>query len=158
MERNETLNRMNEIQHILKQNSHRIQELQQVPAVLEYIKLSKENKKLYEEANKLQEEYIESKQNTCSHLIWYYLGDNTDFYEMRSSCVCKCLECQKIEENHPRRFKRIIKTREKRIQLESEVLEYYNELKNLNILKDSEIYDRIKERYNDYPKIKVKKS
>lgn len=45
-----------------------------------------------------------TKQNNCSHPLWYFLKNDVDPHEGRTYWTCKCLECEKVEERRNRDF------------------------------------------------------
>lgn len=103
----------------------RIKELRNTDIIKEYNKCNQEREKIYRNICDLET----SLQDNCNHQMWYFLSSSTDDYEGRTYFRCRCLDCDKVDEDRSKYFKNVIKSN---ISF-SKIQEKYKELKTITL-------------------------
>lgn len=117
-----------------------IRELKNTEIVKKYNKSIQEKTEILKDINNLEANI----QKDCNHQIWYFLSSSTDEHEGRDYYICRCLDCDKADEDRSKYFKNVIKSNTSF----SIIQEKYKELKELTSNIDL-LFQLLKEQFED---------
>lgn len=115
-------------------------EIENNHAVITYKELEKNKESLVDLINK----EIRNIQSKCKHPMWYHLSTEDDRYEGRRYFTCRCLECEKLDEDRAKYFKLVLIKKENY----SIIKEEYDKLKSITNNYDV-IFSALKEKFED---------
>lgn len=145
-----------EVSSCYNEISESINSLETDSKVAEYIRLNDERCNKLTEYRKLKSKYIQLKQETCSHDIFYFLSSETDSYEGRTYWTCKCLDCGYEITSRSNYITKPVIIEDAMLGFENkcltsyyEVKETYQELKNDNSLSNSDVVEKMLSLFNE---------
>lgn len=83
----------------------RIEELELIPEVKEYIALLEKQEEAADEYGEAFKKLVARNQEECKHPLWYQNSSYTDSHEIRTYLNCTCVNCFKDIEERPRDIK-----------------------------------------------------